>query len=107
LISAVLLAYDIPFYRLSLPADFPMQTFDFEAKMPASTTRTQFNVMLQNPLAECFGLKTHWTSKEVNTYTLAVAKGGPKVKSAAPDAPRTSNGVPAGAPGPLKVGPDG
>ena len=61
-----------------------MPLVDVEAKMPVDTTREQFNVMLQNLLADRLGLKVHWASKEIEMYALVVAKGGPKFKLAAP-----------------------
>ena len=81
---------------------------DVEAKMPVDTTREQFNVMLQNLLADRLGLKVHWTSKEIDMYALVVAKGGPKLKLAAPDPPRGSDDDSKnGGPLPNRVGDDG
>jgi uncharacterized protein (TIGR03435 family) len=59
--------------------------------MPVDTTREQFNVMLQNLLADRLGLKVHWASKAIETYSLVVAKGGPKLKPAEPDSPQESD----------------
>ncbi len=112
LLNLVLTAYDIPPYRLTLPQDVTQQLqFVVEAKMPVDTTRAQFNVMLQNLLADRLGLKVHWISKDIDMYTLTVAKGGPKIKIAAPDSPAPDS-TKAGddAPrnnAPAKVGPDG
>jgi uncharacterized protein (TIGR03435 family) len=67
--------------------------------MPADTTREQFNVMLQNLLADRLGLKVHWATQQIDTYALVVAKGGPKLKAAAPDSLQTSDDAPiSGAP---------
>ena len=85
LLSLIVLAYDIPLYRLSEQKDLYDQRFEIEAKMPADTTREQFDVMLQNLLADRLGLKVHWATQQIETYTLVVAKGGPKLKPAAPD----------------------
>lgn len=54
-----------------------------------------------------FGLKFHHETKEMEVYTLVVAKGGPKLKEASPDEPGTnaspsSPGGPAGVGGPRK-----
>lgn len=103
LLSLILTAYEIPLYRMANTDERFTVLVDVEAKMPVDTTREQFNVMLQNLLADRFGLKVHWMSKDINMYTLVVAKGGPKVKAAAPDSPRSSEN----APGPSRVGPDG
>jgi len=94
LLNLVLIAYDIPLYRLSEQSDLYTVRLDVEAKMPVDTTREQFNAMLQNLLAERLGLKVHWTSKEIEMYMMVVAKGGgPKFKVAAPDSPQASDDV--------------
>lgn len=83
LLGLVLTAYDLPIYRLSDPDDRLMPLVEVEAKMPVDTTRDQFNAMLRNLLADRLGLKVHWISKEIEMYSLAVAKGGSKLKPAA------------------------
>jgi uncharacterized protein (TIGR03435 family) len=108
LMNLVLTAYEIPTYRLSEQSDLYMQQFDVEAKMPIETTREQFNVMLQNLLADRLGLKVHWTTQQIDMYHLLVAKGGAKLKPAAPDSPQSSSdGSKKGSPVPPKLGPDG
>jgi len=105
LLSLVTTAYDVPLYRLSDPDDRLMLFVDVEAKMPVNTTREQFNVMLQNLLADRLGLKVHWITKDIDIYALVVAKGGPKFKTAAPDSPQ-GNDDGCGAAN-CKLGPDG
>lgn len=90
LMNLILIAYDIPIYRLSEQSDLYLQRLDVEARMPVDTTREQFNVMLQNLLAERLGLKVHWATQQIDIYALVVAKGGPKFKVAAPDSPQAS-----------------
>jgi uncharacterized protein (TIGR03435 family) len=108
LINLILTAYDIPLYRLTVPQDITQQVqFEVEAKMPIDTTREQFDVMLQNLLAERLGLKVHWISKDIDMYTLTVAKGGAKLKPAAPDPPQTADDSKKGGPIPNRVGDDG
>jgi uncharacterized protein (TIGR03435 family) len=92
-LNLVLIAYDIPLYRLSDPDDRLMTLVDIEAKMPVDTTREQFNVMLQNLLADRLGLKVHWATQQIDMYALVVTKGGPKLKLAAPDSPQVSDDV--------------
>ena len=78
--------------------------------MPVDTTREQFNVMLQNLLADRLGLKVHWATQQTDGYVLVVAKGGPKFKTAAPDSPQASDDTSKSAgnnPGPDKTGPNG
>ena len=90
LFNLIMMAYDIPLYRLDQD-DRVTPEFEIEAKMPVDTTREQFNVMLQNLLADRLGLKVHWISKDIDTYVLTVAKGGSKLKIAAPDSPQGSD----------------
>jgi bla regulator protein blaR1 len=106
--SLVLTAYDIPLYRLSEQLDIYNQRVEIEAKMPVDTTREQFNVMLQNLLADRLGLKVHWATKDIDMYAMVVAKGGSKLKPAAPDPPPGSNDDSKKAgPLPNRVGDDG
>jgi uncharacterized protein (TIGR03435 family) len=91
LLNLVLIAYDIPIYRLSDPDDRLMPRVDIEAKMPVHTTREQFNVMLQNLLADRLGLKVHWATQQIDMYALVVTKGGPNFKLAAPDSPQAND----------------
>jgi bla regulator protein blaR1 len=106
LLNLVLIAYDIPLYRMAEPDERFNTLVDIQAKMPVDTTREQFNVMLQNLLADRLGLKVHWTSKEIEMYALVVAKGGPKFKLAAPDSPQASDDASKNG-NPNRVGPNG
>lgn len=91
LLQLVLIAYDIPIYRLSEQRDLYLERLDVEARMPVDTTREQFNVMLQNLLTDRLGLKVHWATQQIEMYALVVAKGGPKFKAAAPGSPQASD----------------
>jgi uncharacterized protein (TIGR03435 family) len=85
--NPILLAYDIPYYRLSAP-DLPFNvSFNIEAKMPADTTDEHFQMMLRNQLATRFGLKVHWVSRQLAMYDLVAAKSGLKLRTATPDSP--------------------
>ena len=69
--------------------------FDIAAKIPASATAEQVNLMLQNLLAERFGLVAHRETRDLPIYEAVVAKGGPKLKTAEkapPGAPPPPNG---------------
>lgn len=106
--NLITMAYDIPYYRLSAPDLSNMVMFNVEAKMPVDTTKEQFQVMLQNLLAERFGLKVHWASKQMDLYNLVVAKGGAKLKAAEPDPPPgTEDSLQAGPAGPPQLRADG
>ena len=77
--------------------------FTITATMPPDTTVDQFQLMLQNLLAECFYLAAHHEMKEFPGFKLVVAAGGSKLKEdgqedagAPPDGPirNGSNGFP-------------
>jgi uncharacterized protein (TIGR03435 family) len=80
--------------------------FDVIAKIPAGTTKERFQVMLRNLLTERFGLKLHHETREFKSYSLVIARGGPKLQlstltdaqnataPAAPVADRDQDGFP-------------
>jgi uncharacterized protein (TIGR03435 family) len=107
-LNLILIAWDIPIYRIADPDDRFVQQIQIEAKMPVEATREQFNVMLQNLLADRLGLKVHWTTRQIDMYNLVLAKGGPKFKLAAPDSPEGGDDASKkGNPFPPRVGADG
>ncbi len=53
--------------------------WDIDAKTEGPTTYSQKSQMLQTLIVERFGLKFHWEKKEIPGYSLAIAKGGPKL----------------------------
>lgn len=67
-----------------LPEWARQRKFEIEAKLPLGTSKEQLQQMLQNLLRERFGLAFHMTKHEIDAYTLVVAKGGLKLKPAAP-----------------------
>jgi uncharacterized protein (TIGR03435 family) len=67
--------------------------FDVLAKIPQATTKEQFAVMMQNLLAERFGLKLHHETKEFRAWNLVVGKGGAKLTPAAEGATAVSGGA--------------
>jgi uncharacterized protein (TIGR03435 family) len=90
----VALTYNVPFQsqveRLSGgPAWVRSETYDIQATagafppdMTARERQEKMKLMLRTLLAERFRMKITHESKEMPVYTLTVAKGGPKVKSA-------------------------
>jgi uncharacterized protein (TIGR03435 family) len=79
------------------PAPRGAPRFDISAKLPEGASRDLVPKMLQALLEDRFKLTFHREVREKPGYALVVAKGGPKMKEAAP-----------GAPSPLPaVGPDG
>jgi uncharacterized protein (TIGR03435 family) len=87
LITLLSMAYEVPHYRISAP-DWTQNTkFVVSAKVPAGATKEQFLVMMQNMLAVRFKLAVHREQKEMQTYDLVIAKGGPKLRRSADEAP--------------------
>jgi uncharacterized protein (TIGR03435 family) len=89
-------AYGVESFRISGGPDWvPSERFDIEAKMDAATadaleklSRDQRVLaqqqMLQALLGDRFRLTVHRETKELTTYTLVIAKGGPKLQEAKP-----------------------
>ena len=101
-------AYDVRPYQVTGPGWLDTERFDIVAKVPEGTTKPQARVMLQNLLAERFGLKLHHDLKESQVYELVVDKGGPKLKPAAVQAePPASEKSEAPPPGPPQVDKNG
>jgi uncharacterized protein (TIGR03435 family) len=92
-------AYDVKDYQVTGPDWLGSARFDVDAKYPPDTKREDIGRMMQNLLAERFGVKIHKESKEVPVFNLVVGKSGPKLKKAdenstivmdGPDGPRFS-----------------
>lgn len=59
--------------------------FDIAAKAASpNVTRDEIRSMLQTLLAERFQLRVHRETKEIATYSLSLAKSGPRFQEAAP-----------------------
>ncbi len=105
----IAIAYDVRSYQVSSPSWMDSERFDIIAKVPPGTTKEQFNLMLQNLLAERFRLVVHKESKDGPVYALVVAKGGVKIKES-PKADPAAGGdapLPGPPPGPPTIGKDG
>jgi len=71
------------------------ERFDIVAKVPPGVSKKQVQEMMQSLLKDRFHLVYHRVPKEIPAYTLQIAKGGPKMKAAAPaDGPKPSLPVP-------------
>lgn len=99
-------AYGVKQYQLTgLPGWAESDRYDINAKaenvtpeeaapmtkMPSQTEmeerQKKLRAMLQDLLADRFGLKVHRETKEMPVYALVVAKGGTKLLASNPDAP--------------------
>jgi uncharacterized protein (TIGR03435 family) len=78
-------AWKVDYFQISSAAPLDRQNFDLMAKVQQGATKEEFRLMLQNLLAERFGLKVHMESREFPAYELVVAKTGPKLKETDPD----------------------
>lgn len=110
--SLLTTAYDVKNYQIDGPAWLDTERFDVTATMPPDTTKEQLKIMLQNLLAERFGLKLHHDTKELPMYSLVVGKNGPKMKESVETPPPAEGAEATPAPPPLlpsqpKIGPDG
>lgn len=76
-------AYDVRTYQITGPSWLDSERFDIVAKVPSGTTKEQARVMLQNLLADRFGLKLHHETKDSQIYELVIDKNGPKFKPTA------------------------
>jgi uncharacterized protein (TIGR03435 family) len=104
------IAYNVKPYQISGPSWIDSERYDVTATVPEGTTKEQSNVMLQNLLAERFGIKLHHESKDLPRYELTVAKGGPKLKASAAEADPPADRVAEPPPlpkGPPPIGKDG
>jgi uncharacterized protein (TIGR03435 family) len=73
-------AYAVKGYQISGPKWLETERFDIVAKIAQGATKEQFQLMLQNLLAERFKVALHHETKELPMYALVVGKGGSKMK---------------------------
>jgi uncharacterized protein (TIGR03435 family) len=66
--------------QISGPSWLGEEKYDFICKIPPGTTKQQFQLMLQNLLAERFKLTLHHQTKDFPVYELVAGKNGPKLK---------------------------
>ena len=102
-------AYYLPADRISGgPNWFDSTRYDIEAKMSDSQIQemeksdksqqeNQLHLMLQSMLTDRFKLRVSHRAKELNSYALIVAKGGPKLRVAGtPEPTEPSSPIPSG-----------
>lgn len=114
--SLILRAYGIHRHQLIGPVWLDTERYDITAKVPEGANREQFSLMLQSLLEKQLELKLHKDQREIATYELTVAKGGPKLTESvgAPPPPQpggswnpfadAADGTPEAAPPPGKPG---
>jgi uncharacterized protein (TIGR03435 family) len=83
----IMTAYHLNGFEYSGPSWLTSARFDITAKVAEGATQAQQMVMLQNLLAERFGLKVHREKREMPAYDLVIAKGGVKFKEYVPPPP--------------------
>jgi uncharacterized protein (TIGR03435 family) len=82
--TCIHLAYGTPLALIQLPASYKEERYDITAKTDPATPDAQMRLMMQALLKERFNLAFHWEKKEMHVYALAIAKGGVKMRVAAP-----------------------
>jgi uncharacterized protein (TIGR03435 family) len=87
-------AYPIHDYDFSGPDWLQSTRFDFSAKIPAGTTKEEFQTMLRNLFAERFKMTFHRERRPAQVYQLTVGKSGPKFKESTPKEPLKDDGAP-------------
>jgi uncharacterized protein (TIGR03435 family) len=78
-------AFNVKDYQVQGPDWLNSQRFDVVAKVPAGTTKEQYQLMIQKLLADRFKMKFHRDHKDHSAFALVVAKGGPKLKESDPN----------------------
>jgi uncharacterized protein (TIGR03435 family) len=77
---AISKAFGFPVFQFSAHDPCCLARFDFDVRFPDSTSKDQFDRMLQNLLRERFKLAFHYQRKEMTVYELTVGANGPKMK---------------------------
>jgi uncharacterized protein (TIGR03435 family) len=71
--------------QYDIEAKVDADTAEAWKKLPQVEVRKQQQAMMRTLLADRCKLKVHWETGEGLVYDLVIAKGGPKMKEAAPD----------------------
>jgi len=104
--SLVAHAYGVKEFQVEGPAWLDGERYDVIATIPHGANKEQVGLMMQKLLADRFKLTLHHETKPMATFTLSVAKGGPKLQEIDPDNPPPLPPPPAGGP-PLPPPPPG
>ena len=80
-------AFGVKDFQISGPASLDSAAYDIAATAAPGTTLEQFQLMLQNLLAEQLNLKFHYETRDfISSYELLVSSDGPKLQET-PSAP--------------------
>jgi uncharacterized protein (TIGR03435 family) len=86
--SLLMRAYDVEIDQIIGPSwimeNMGPNLYQIDATMPAGTTKTQYQLMMQSLLMERFHLEMHRETRGFPGYELVVAKDGPAMKESAP-----------------------
>jgi uncharacterized protein (TIGR03435 family) len=83
----ITVAYGVEAFQVSAPEWALLTRFDILAKPPQGAAKDQLPGMIRNLLEERFHAKVHQEMRETAVYALVVAKDGPKLNDADPNAP--------------------
>jgi uncharacterized protein (TIGR03435 family) len=89
-------AYALERFQVSGPDWLDTSRYDIDATVPAGATPAQFQLMLQDLLADRFRVTVHWKKQRSFFGDLSVAKGGPKLKVARAGGPLAVTFLPGG-----------
>lgn len=87
LLNLIKEAYRVEYFQIDAPkwigdSNDSDHIFLLEATMPTGTTQETARLMLQQALADRFGLKIHWDKRDIPVYALIPGKHGVKLQSA-------------------------
>jgi uncharacterized protein (TIGR03435 family) len=85
-------AYGLADNQVSGPDWINTERYDIAAKAASPVAEEQLRLMLRTLLAERFHLAFHKQTKELSTYTLHVARNGPKFKESAGEGESVTQG---------------
>ena len=83
--------YNLSPNQYSMPAWMLSARYDITGLVPPVSTKAQLRQMVRSLLEERLGLKYHVETRQILIYVLVVAKGGVKMRSAAPPPAKSSS----------------
>jgi uncharacterized protein (TIGR03435 family) len=80
-------AYEVSRFQIRGPGWLDEEEFDIDATMSPQTTKAEFNLMLQNLVAERFKMSIHREAVEISGYAIVLDKIGPRLRQSVETAP--------------------